>query len=116
MVRLALYQNEWTDDLAPFASWNSANSTASLPWYDAYNAAKHDRENSRARANLRAVIDAVAASFILLAAQFGEEAPEVRVVLDHMSGFELVREPTWDARQLYFPADEYGFQRMTLWS
>lgn len=114
-LRLALYQDEWTDVVAPFSRWAPANPTRTLPWYDAYNAAKHDREQARARANLCAVIDAVAAAFILLTAQFGEDAPEVRAVLDHMSGFELVREPAWAADELYFPADEHGFERVTRW-
>lgn len=114
-LRLALYQDEWTDVVAPFARWAAANPTASLSWYDAYNAAKHDREQSRGRANLRSVIDAVAAAIILLVAQFGDDAPEVRAVLDHMSGFELVREPSWASDELYFPADEHGFERVTLW-
>jgi len=104
-LRLALYQDEWTEIVTPFATWDPTQATQSLTWYDAYNATKHDREGSRSRASLRAVIDAVAAAVILLAAQFGEDAPDVRAALNHMSGFELVAEPSWHATELYFPAD-----------
>ena len=35
----------WIEPVAPFKDWDERNSTRTLPWYDAYNAAKHDREN-----------------------------------------------------------------------
>jgi hypothetical protein len=61
---LPLRLNEWSVTLsahpsygaiAPFASWDSSRPTASLDWYDAYNAVKHDRENSLARATFERV-------------------------------------------------------------
>lgn len=114
-LRLALYQDEWTETVTPFANWNHKQSSESLAWYAAYNATKHDRETSGDRANLRAVIDAVAAAVALLVAQFGEEAQEVRAVLDHNAGFEVVGKPVWEPAELYFAADEHGCRAVPLW-
>lgn len=58
-------------DYSPFANWNIEKPTESLAWYDAYNAVKHDRENSFDRATLDNCINAVLAVAILLAAKFG---------------------------------------------
>jgi hypothetical protein len=52
---------------APFAAWKASGS---LPWYEAYNAAKHDRHNEFQRASFGHLIDACCAVFILLSAQF----------------------------------------------
>jgi hypothetical protein len=62
----------WIEPVAPFKSWEERAPTSTLPWYDAYNAAKHDRENQLKRASLRFVFDAVAACAIMIVAQFGE--------------------------------------------
>ena len=51
----------------PFASWASGGS---LPWYDAYNATKHDRHVNFAMANFGHTVDAVCGLLALLAAQF----------------------------------------------
>lgn len=59
-------------EIKPFAEWLSGQSTASLKWYDAYNAVKHDRECQFKRASLCNAFEAVAACAILLVAQFGE--------------------------------------------
>ena len=55
----------------PFEGWDPTNSTVSLPWYQAYNRNKHDRERHAHDARLRYVIDAVAAALALACAQFG---------------------------------------------
>lgn len=54
-------------DIQPFQSWREN----SLPWYDAYNTVKHDREGSLHEATLEHVIQAMAAVFIMTMAQFG---------------------------------------------
>jgi hypothetical protein len=54
----------------PFQGWNAQASTQTLPWYDAYNAVKHDREHEFHRATLETAIDAVTACAIMLAAQY----------------------------------------------
>lgn len=53
----------------PFAAWGGA-AYAPLPWYQAYNAVKHDRFAQFDSANLENVLDAVAAVLIVLCAQF----------------------------------------------
>jgi hypothetical protein len=65
---------EPTRHLEPFATWDSARPTASLPWYAAYNATKHNREMHLNHATLGNVIDALAALHIMLVAQFGRDA------------------------------------------
>ncbi len=109
-LRLALYQSEWDLPVSPFEAWNDDAPTRSLPWYDAYNAAKHDRENARRQATLRACIDSVAAACILLVAQFGTDSNEVRRVLAHVAGFEFVSSPVWRHDEQYFPASVDGFR------
>ena len=42
-IILPLYP--WLDPIWPFRGWDASHPTQSLPWYDAYNAAKHDRES-----------------------------------------------------------------------
>lgn len=59
-------------EFKPFSEWLSDKPTASLKWYDAYNAVKHDRERQFKRASLCNAFEAVAACAILLVAQFGE--------------------------------------------
>jgi hypothetical protein len=43
-----------------------------LPWYDAYNADKQDRESEFERATLQFAFEAVAACAVMIVAQFGE--------------------------------------------
>src|SRR5271165_7207449 len=43
---------------SPFYSWDQSQATKSLPWYDAYNAVKHHREERFKLANLGHLIDA----------------------------------------------------------
>jgi hypothetical protein len=56
--------------LSPFAAWGSGRP---LPWYQAYNASKHDRHEEFKRANLDSLISAVGALLIILSAQFRGE-------------------------------------------
>jgi hypothetical protein len=55
----------------PFATWDPNRATQSLPWYDAYNATKHDREANLRRATVRLAIEATGALLALTVAQFG---------------------------------------------
>ena len=54
----------------PFKDWDTAKPTASIAWYDAYNAVKHDRENELHRATLGHCIEAFSAAAIVYCAQF----------------------------------------------
>ena len=44
-----------------------------LPWYDAYNATKHDRHTAFKRATFEQMLDAVCGCLALLSAQFLDE-------------------------------------------
>ena len=64
-------------ELAPFAAWDKARPTESLAWYTSYNATKHNRELHLDRATLGHIIDALAALYLMLVAQFGYEAQQL---------------------------------------
>ena len=53
----------WT----PFATWAS---NGSLPWYQAYNATKHDRHTEFPKATFEHLIEAMCGLMVLLSAQF----------------------------------------------
>lgn len=67
--------------LEPFAGWAPfrgqtlpTGMSPSPHWYQAYNASKHDRQSEFRQANLKNLLDAVAALLILVSSQFrGEE-------------------------------------------
>jgi hypothetical protein len=52
---------------SPFSAWQSGGT---LPWYEAYNAAKHDRHSEFQRATFEHLIDACCGILALLSAQF----------------------------------------------
>ncbi len=55
----------------PFRNWDRLRPSQSLPWWQAYNKVKHDREANFAEASLSHAMDAVCAAVVLLHAQFG---------------------------------------------
>ncbi|MDB5576428.1 MAG: hypothetical protein JWR80_1604 [Bradyrhizobium sp.] len=92
-------------EVRPFAGWDPAAPTASLAWYAAYNAIKHDREQAFAHATLGHAFAAISACTILLVAQFGETAlgTELRGTYD-------VRVPDWPLPSRYvMPQDQQGW-------
>jgi hypothetical protein len=54
----------------PFQDWANRRR---LSWYEAYNAAKHDRHTALSEATLENLVYAVGGLFVLLTAQFGSE-------------------------------------------
>ncbi|MCL4195499.1 MAG: hypothetical protein KJZ87_27425 [Thermoguttaceae bacterium] len=68
-IRLPLWHGP-TTTRAPFAAWQGPGS---LPWYQAYNAAKHDRHNQFHQSNFGNLIESVSGLVALLAAQFHTE-------------------------------------------
>jgi hypothetical protein len=101
--------NEWSVTLSiypdfgalqPFAQWSKGNPTASLPWYDAYNATKHDRDANFARATLQNAVTAVAGAYILVLAQFGEFDARQDFGLDE---FTRETEPEFPPAEAYVP-------------
>jgi hypothetical protein len=91
----------WLEPIRPFFGWGSTGKpTQDLPWYDAYNAVKHDRENKFERANLASVFAAVAACAIMIEAQFG--LPDgLGLGSDLMAFFEFAEVPSWPLAELY---------------
>ena len=64
--------------LKPFEPWKPGrggpyNPGLSLPWYQAYNASKHDRHNEFKKANLENLVMAVAGLLILVTSQFRDQ-------------------------------------------
>lgn len=66
-IRLKLISNAYT--VAPFANWSAANPTQSLPWYNAYNKTKHDRESYFAEATLESCLHAISAVVAMFCAR-----------------------------------------------
>jgi hypothetical protein len=60
---------------APFKSWKAANPSTSLPWYNGYNAIKHNSEIEFDKATLMNAISSVCAVAILIKAQYGTNIP-----------------------------------------
>jgi hypothetical protein len=97
-INYSLYP--WLDNFRPFQSWGLQNQTQ-LTWYQAYNSVKHDRENQFESANLKNVLDAIAAVAVLLFAQYGERMPFNRELIGDF--FNFVEVPQWDVNQCYLP-------------
>lgn len=95
----------WLKPRQPFRGWSAARPTQSLKWFDAYNAVKHDRENSFERAQLGYAIDAVAACFVMAWAQFGHSA--FRGKVRNGSFFRLAMPPKWKPAELYTPRHDH---------
>jgi hypothetical protein len=89
--------------IAPFRGWFCSTSTQSLPWYNAYNQVKHDREANFKDASLAHAIDAVAGCVVMLAAQFGERALR-QYQLESM--FRFTNVPSWPPASWYFGSRE----------
>jgi hypothetical protein len=82
----------------PFQGWNAKAATQSLPWYDAYNAVKHDRAREFQRATIESAIDAVTACAIMLAAEYRA----VWSWKDQIGGFfSFIKSPEWRPEQRY---------------
>ncbi|MBQ8436420.1 MAG: hypothetical protein IJX20_02085 [Alphaproteobacteria bacterium] len=67
-ISLVGYANPYK--CSPFENWNVDEPAKSLPWYDAYNKLKHDREKNFYLATLENCINAIAANLILFAVRY----------------------------------------------
>lgn len=92
--------------LEPFAAWDGTNADAPLPWYDDYNAVKHDRAGSFERATLGTALNAVAACWVMMAAQFGYRA--LRELPDLREKMRIWYAPRWKLSECYV-AEGHGF-------
>ncbi len=77
----------------PFEPWKSARgdpsaSGISLPWYQAYNASKHDRHNEFKKANFENLVMAVAGLLVLISSQFRNQDFSAGSTLLALSGSE----------------------------
>jgi hypothetical protein len=97
-VRFASYP--WLNQFKPFLGWKASRATKSLPWYDAYNGVKHDRESQFARAKLSFAFDAVAAAFAMFAAQYGSPHYE-SLSMQGIYNVLLVESPQWEISKRY---------------
>jgi hypothetical protein len=66
-VRLPLWDGAGSTK-QPFSPWMNGHS---LPWYQAYNGAKHDRYANFKQANVNHLVEAVCGLVVVLSAQFG---------------------------------------------
>jgi hypothetical protein len=58
--------------IRPFLGWSNAPSpTTTLPWYEAYQKTKHDRDTHFAEATLSNCVQAVAATILFFSTRFG---------------------------------------------
>jgi len=89
----------WLEALAPFQGWDKSRPTQSLAWYDDYNAVKHDRELAFDQASLANAIKSIAATWIMIAAQFVFIG--MREFGDLWSYFRLERVPRWRYSDVY---------------
>jgi hypothetical protein len=103
----------WIKPVAPFRSWDEGRPTQTLPWYDAYNAAKHDRENELKGATLRSVFGAVAACAIMIMAQFGEVFGFDLMTSGRPRTFFWIRGSVWDYADHYAEPFESGNGKWT---
>lgn len=97
-VSLAEYPS--LSKFAPFENWNASTPTQSLRWYEAYNSTKHDRESAFSKATLEHAIDAVCATVVMIAAQYGSP-----LGLGHRTElsdkFKFLSRPVWAPGDVY---------------
>jgi hypothetical protein len=84
----------------PFGNWNATSPTATLPWYDAYNKTKHDRESHFTSATLEHVIASVCAVAVMACAQFG---PHALFGLSARPTLVVSSLPKWAPEDRYYP-------------
>lgn len=92
----------WLEPVSPFSNWRPTEDgqKQDLPWYDAYNAVKHDREGAFAKGTLEHAISALAGCFVMLCAQYGHQFARTK---DNAGDafFLLLDLPTWAPNELY---------------
>ena len=101
----------------PFEQWSTGSP---LPWYQAYNATKHDRHAEFKAATFEAMLDSVCGCLVILSSQFRDHdfSGQSDVLIaeglsdgmsDSIGGFFRVRFP-----QSWSPNDRYDFDWRTL--
>lgn len=109
---LSFPEYPWLEPIAPFRGWDADAPTQSLGWYDAYNAAKHDREGNAERATLERALEAVTAVVVIGLAQFGISF--LRKAERWRDLFEIHEYPRWSIGdthgQLHPPETQPGIE------
>jgi hypothetical protein len=101
--RVAVPWYPWLEPISPFENWKptAANVKQDLPWYDAYNATKHDRENAFDKSTLENALQAITACFVMLCAQYGWDFAR-RKESSGDAFFHLIESPKWGPGDIYF--------------
>jgi hypothetical protein len=91
--------------LKPFEPWKSVRGLPSpgglgLPWYQAYNASKHDRQDEFKKANFDNLVMAVAGLLVLISSQFRNQDFTAGAPILGLSGYD------------YYPME--GFDRLLI--
>ena len=104
----------WMPICFPYKTWGTTSSpTKDLPWYDAYNSVKHDRENKFHLATLNFAFEAVAACFVMLFAQYGiNQRQSLRAKGLHL--MNVVEVPAWSPEDCYVRSFDFGGTPPTL--
>jgi hypothetical protein len=102
-VRLPAFP--WLLPVCPFDGWGGTDRpTQHLPWYDAYNATKHNREGEFAKATLAHAFQAISACVVMMAAEFGTAAGLDDDAELH-SFFQVESVPAWSLSDVYLNPD-----------
>ncbi|MCC4261564.1 hypothetical protein LL270_12975 [Pseudomonas aestusnigri] len=100
----------------PFLGWCCDNTTATLPWYKAYNAVKHNRSENIKDANLNHLLNAVAAIHILLESQYGKEIfSRWANRTDEKSIYTTTKRATWRCDHVFAPILIDGYSPVGDW-
>lgn len=99
----------WLTPITPFLAWgkSSDGKTDGLTWYDAYNQAKHKREDAFVLGTLHNAFNAISACFVMLVAQYGVH-DGLRHNPELISSFQLVAVPSWPLSEVYLFPYELG--------
>jgi hypothetical protein len=103
----------WLEPIKPFEGWMPTKKGAKqrFPWYDAYNAVKHDRENAFDQGTLEDTFHALAACFVMLCAQYGWQFVRRPGQIGD-AFFQLIKAPIWAPKEIYLlgsPAKEVNY-------
>ena len=91
----------WLDAIKPFEDWGQTKKpTQELPWYNAYNAVKHNRGEEFEKATLLHAFRSVAACAIMIYAQFGL-AQRLPFFVRRLHFLEIIKTPKWSPADVY---------------
>jgi hypothetical protein len=101
---VALPYYPWIRPIRPFEHWHSGSKspTKDLPWYDAYNTVKHNREDNFHKATLQHAFEALTGFFVILCAQYGSEFAASGDAAAR-AFFQLMAPPRWPLSEFYVP-------------